>query len=157
MPPDLSVARPVVGGVVLFAFVMSGSRDEDDEMLSATSHGDALKAAVEEEMNLLMSGEYQQEAMHETVGKFQERVQDRVRDNVLNPPPRYPQITPPTTAEQYVVASPSSMGGESIIQGTGGDSNIPRVIDQGTGNIMSTIEEVHAFPRHTGAVGELIS
>ena len=119
-------------------------RDEDDEMLSATSQGDALKVAVEEEMNLLMSGEYQQEPMSETVGKFQERVQDRVR----NPPLRYPPL--PTPAEQYVIASPSSMVGESIIQSTGGDSNIPRIY-QGTG-IMSTIEEVHAFSRHRPAV-----
>ena len=82
---------------------VSGSQDD---MLSATSHGDALRAAVEEEMNLLMDGEYQQEPMHETVGMFQSRVQDRVRDFVRNPPTRYPPLRPPTVAEHYVIASP---------------------------------------------------
>ena len=65
------------------------SSGSQDDMLSATSHGEALKTAVEKEMNLLMQGEYQQEPMHETVGLFQSRVQERVRDFVQNPPMRY--------------------------------------------------------------------
>ena len=138
---------------------VSGSQDE---MLSATSHGEALRTAVEEEMNLLMDGEYQQEPMHETVGMFQNRVQDRVRDYVRNQPMRYPPLQPPPTAEQYVIAPPIP----SVVGSAGGESNIHvgRVIDQGisyatpfiqgapflqgemagTGN-MRTIQE---FPRH---------
>ena len=96
------------------------------EMESAHSHGDALRIAVEEEMELLTDG-YPQEQTHETVAKFNTRVQDRARNIIQdksNTRGAYPSLQSPSPVE-YVIATPVPSSVANIVMGE-------RVTDSGT-------------------------